>query len=330
MRGTRSRTGFTLVELLVVIAIIGILIAMLLPAVQAAREAARHISCSNRLKQIGLAVHSYTTAMTVFPSGCILQPNYPSHSGWYDPWADEAAASGSGLHGTSWMLPILPFIERDAEYDQWNFTKNVLDNQAAARVDIAEFYCPSRRRRFRRGDETIMFEGWNSGGTDYGGCLGRCNGWRNSCAAGSASHRFLYGSTLFEPGKNGIFGPNTATCFAVIRDGTSNTIMVGEMQRLVPDAGATGYDQWNKTSNDGWAVAGVATLFTTAVALEGGDVGQTGGINNGFFESAGSEHSGGANFAMADGSVRFISENIDSVMFARMGSMADGEVVQLP
>ena len=73
--------------------------------------------------------------------------------------------------------------------------------------------------------------------------------------------------------------------------------MTGEMQRLIPDSNATGYDKSNKTSNDGWALAGAATLFTTAVAGEDGDTGQTGGMNNGFFESSGSEHPGGAHLA---------------------------------
>jgi len=325
---THLRGGFTLVELLVVIAIIGILISLLLPAVQAAREAARRMQCCNNLKQIALALQSYTASMQTFPPGAVLKPDYPSYSKWYDPWGDEAAMEGAGLHGTSWMLQILPFIEQGVLYKEWDFTKNAKDNWAVAEVDIPAFYCPSRRDGVRRRDETIMFEGWQNGGTDYGGCIGRCNGWRNQCSAGSVSHRFLYGSTLFDPEKKGIFGPNTATAFSDIRDGSSNTIIVGEMQRLVPDAAATGYDKTNKTSNDGWALAGVATLFTTAVAGEGGDSGHTGGMNNEFFESPGSQHPGGAQFGLADGSVRFISENIDSIMFSWMGSMADGEVVQ--
>ena len=326
---THPRGGFTLIELLVVIAIIGVLIALLLPAVQAAREAARRLQCCNNLKQIALALQTYTTSMKTFPPGAVLKPDYPSYSQWYDPWGEEAALEGAGLHGTSWMLQILPFIEQDALYSQWDFTKNVKDNRAVASVDIPAFYCPSRRNGVRSRDEAVMFEGWQSGGTDYGGCIGRCNGWRNSCVAGSASHQFLIGKTLFDPEKSGIFGPNTATAFRDIRDGSSNTIIVGEMQRLIPDPDATGYDRGSQTSNDGWALAGVATLFSTAIPGESGDwKGQAGGMNNGFFESAGSEHAGGANFAMADGSVQFISENVDSTAFALMGSMADGEVVQ--
>src|SRR5882757_9906477 len=100
--GTRRR-GFTLIELLVVIAIIAVLIAMLLPAVQAARESARRAHCANNLKQIGLALHNYTTANLVFPPGAILD-NFADHY-------DIVAEASSGKQGTSWLLPILPFLE---------------------------------------------------------------------------------------------------------------------------------------------------------------------------------------------------------------------------
>ena len=113
--------GFTLVELLVVIVIIGILIALLLPAVNAAREAARKIRCSNQLKQIGLGTLNYLQANRTFPSGIICQP--PA-AGVYtvNPWA-EAKTTGlnAGAHGTSWILRILPFIEATAVARAWNY-----------------------------------------------------------------------------------------------------------------------------------------------------------------------------------------------------------------
>jgi hypothetical protein len=107
------------------------------------------------------------------------------------------------------------------------------------------------------------------------------------------------------------------------------------MQRLVnpgyvPRGEDPAYYGASRTSNDGWAVAGVANLFTTAVFHEDGDLGQPGGMNNWFFESAGSEHRGGAHFGLADGSVHWLSENIDSQLYAYLGSIDDGERAVLP
>ncbi len=175
------------------------------------------------------------------------------------------------------MLAILPFIEQNYIFQNWNFNKSVIGNQSLAKTDISLFYCPSRRVGIRRGDEQIMFENWKSGGTDYGGCLGRCNGWRNEFSAMYAgppriSHRFLRGSTLYEEKKSGIFVPNRATSSAEIRDGMSKTIMIGEMQRLHSPTLADKLEQSSRTSNDGWATAGVATLFNTMVAGEDTDI----------------------------------------------------------
>ncbi|MBN2021412.1 MAG: DUF1559 domain-containing protein [Pirellulales bacterium] len=326
---TGYRGGFTLVELLVVITIIGVLIALLLPAVQAAREAARRASCANHVKQITLALTNYAGVQGMLPPGCVLNASYPN-VGPYDPLREAC----QGPQGTSWIVHVLAQLEQQPLFDQWDFAACVLGNRAVAAEDIAVLYCPSRRSAVPEDQLRLLLPGFSRGGTDYGGCLGRVNGFNNTCntAHHACGHNFVAGTYLDPTDERiGAFSPNSAVRPADLDiDGTSQTILVGELQRLLPAEGATGYDRSNAFSNDGWAVAGVATLFVTAVAGEGTDAGQYGGLNNGFFESAGSDHPNGAHFGMADGSTRFLSEDVDSQIYAYMGSIRDGEVFALP
>jgi len=325
---TSRRGGFTLVELLVVIAIITLLLAMLLPAVQVAREAARRMSCANHTRQITLALLSYASARGVLPPGCLLNATYPD-VGPYDPLNDAV----NGPHGTSWMLHVLPQLGESPLFAQWNFGAGVMGNAPVAAEDVATFYCPSRRDGVEEPQTRLLLPGLAGGGTDYGACLGRLNGFNNACnrAHHACGHNFVAGQYIDPTGELiGAFWPNSATRICDLVDGTSYTILIGELQRLLPPPGATGYDESNSFSNDGWATAGVATLFVTAVAGEGTDIGQTGGLNNGFFESAGSDHPGGAHFGLADGSVRFLSEDVDSQIYAWMGSIRDGKSIALP
>ena len=193
------RAAFTLVELLVVITIIGILIALLLPAVQAAREAARRMQCTNQLKQLGLALHNYAGSNRVFPPGLITGTNDTAGTPAYNPWSDNSAAgtssatSGSGKHGTSWMLRILPYVEQQSTYTSYQFGQNVYGNSlsgtsakvtpsgstnGASVTEIKQFYCPTRRSGWRSGTDDNAGElAAKTGGTDYGGCAGRIYGW---------------------------------------------------------------------------------------------------------------------------------------------------------
>jgi prepilin-type N-terminal cleavage/methylation domain-containing protein len=319
-----SRHGFTLVELLVVIAIIALLIALLMPAVQSAREAARRIQCGNNLKQLGLALQSYHQANEKFPAGSVS--SYVN--GVYNPWEEAKNGSGTNPQGTSWMLAVLPQMEQSGIFNQWDFDTNVLGNIGLAQQNIAGFYCPSRRAGLRSGDGSRMISSaLTGGGTDYGGCAGGANLFKNiedDYPWVSTSSR--QNDEWFEPQRKGPFRPGQGVGVASIADGTTNTILVGELQRLTRNGTNPRFG-----SQDGWAVGGAATVFSTNdKELASNAFYQTGGMNNFFFENAGSDHIGGATFGMADGSTHFISENIDSVLFRNLGCMSSDEIKAIP
>ena len=342
----RKRTGFTLVELLVVITIIGILIALLLPAVQAAREAARKTMCNNQLKQIGLALHTYTEAFTVFPPGAIVgTPPNPNPAYPFSVWG-EAASAATGFHGTSFLLRLLPYIEKTMVWD-YKYAVNGGNNPLmASSRDITGLYCPTRRPAFRVGQDNVMMlnAAWTGGGTDYGGCAGRHIPFDPSSYAVyyPDGHYGLppdISPAWINSASNswGVFGQiNKSTSFAAMSDGASNTIMTGEMQRITKVQTAGPYptpDVGPHLSKDGWAVGGPATTFSTGVAYTPGatspnTVPYGPQMNNGYFMSPGSDHSNGANFGMADGSVKFINSTENSIVFAFAGSMADGQLVK--
>lgn len=332
-----SRSAITLVEVVVVILVIGILIALLLPAVETAKTSARRIMCNNQLKQIGLALHNYATANKAIPPGVVCSPaNITATQA--NPWADAQLPS-KGASGTSWMLLMLPFIEGDTTAKRWNFDYSVTggSNSAIASRDIKGLYCPTRRNGIRLGidNKMLLVTTWTGGGTDYGGCAGR-----HAAFTLTTGYNLCDASTYYEPGffpspfkgkdddtpdkRWGIFGRvNVSTTFKEITDGLSNTLMIGELQRIT---------DITPGSKDGWAVGGPATLFTTGAMIRrnGSTVinvskpSEGNLLNNGFWGSPGSDHINGANFGMGDGSVRWISSSVDPSIFALFGSMADG------
>jgi prepilin-type N-terminal cleavage/methylation domain-containing protein/prepilin-type processing-associated H-X9-DG protein len=337
-----TRRGFTLIELLVVITIIAILVAILLPAVQNAREAARRTQCRNNLKQIGIALHNYHEANLVFPPGSINQLFAGSIQDTGLRTTDPLEASspvGIGLHGSSWMLHILPHMDQNELYKQWNLGLNVRNNGEAAfnllgfapaQTEITAFYCPSRRgnmnaRVLNNVTRLVVSQPGNTtvgeftkGGNDYSGCAGSGIVFDDTVVTRPTYHltqgqikqlNLVLGSPYIpQQMYAGIFFPNSNITIASITDGTSNVIMAGEHERL--NHPTLDIQQ----SFDGWAWGGAATLFTTR-----------NGVNKRLhYDAAGSNHPGAGNFLMADGSVKTVTENLDINIYDNLGTIGFG------
>lgn len=289
MYSTR-RSGFTLVELLVVIAIIGILIALLLPAVQAAREAARRSQCTNNLKQLGIALHNYHDTHKKLPPG----------------WLQKYV--GTALSSTSWGWGsfVLPYVEQQSLYDViepgqgslWGATGNAT-KLAAMQQELKAFRCPSDI-------QTVT----NSGRTINGQALTVSNYIGNNSSDSNIT------SDNVDIG--GLFVENKSLTFADILDGTSNTVALGERD-------------WQYRTADGTRKVSYAALVF-GVGDRGSNLRRGDQVGCGVYKlnlkgtnqpadgqandrrgymSYGSRHPGGANFVLADGSVRFVSETIE-------------------
>jgi prepilin-type processing-associated H-X9-DG protein/prepilin-type N-terminal cleavage/methylation domain-containing protein len=306
-----GRLAFTLIELLVVIAIIGLLIGLLLPAVQKVREAAARIRCSNNLKQIGLACQSYHDAQGS------LSPGYLAAG----PYADGATDTAPGW---GWAAFLLPRIEQDNLYRQLDFTQPVPKSPAVQTV-VKTYLCPS----------DVYPPGAFAVTDAFGGAL---------VQAAPCSYAACVGGDESEtdgPTGQGIFYRNSRTRLTDATDGTSNTLLVGERAwsnangiwaGAVPD-GVIRRGQSNPCPGTGAAFYPAATLVQAHAHLNNATADADGGLDD--FSS---RHTGGSNFVFADGHVAFIrsisgdnadgSYTADSLAFQALGTRAGGEVNQ--
>jgi prepilin-type N-terminal cleavage/methylation domain-containing protein/prepilin-type processing-associated H-X9-DG protein len=301
----RKCRGFTLIELLVVIAIIAVLIALLLPAVQQAREAARRSQCKNNLKQIGLAFHNYHDLLNVFPV------NYADRN---------SGAWGTSSTGHSWMLFILPGIDQAPLYSKVNLNTPLSDpvNMTVSQTVIPVFLCPSDltgNGQLPNRSDTGLTHAINSykavAGSNWTWGL---PAWNPVSAPGGRNGNQTDGLNL----GNGILcsnqtGVNPATRMRDITDGTSNTFAVGE---AVADWCLW---TWWWYPNATTATCAIPLNYLLKVPQNAGDW-----PNNYAFAS---RHIGGGHFLMADGSVRFVSENINTTTYRALSTLSSGEII---
>lgn len=308
-RSTEKR-AFTLVELLVVIAIIGVLVALLLPAVQAARESARKSQCKNQLKQIGLAMHNYESALERLPTGYDFLP---------DPAGNQA--------GHSWGAHLLPFIEEQAIHDQIDFDLPVFhpDNQLSRERHLATYLCPT---------DTVSPTGFLSMGDER---------WAMGCYVGNygtSTESDAYAEAIGEPAdgvdrdidgfsdnSDGVFSRNSAMKLSRITDGLSKTLMVGERQNGPFRAGIQLNNHFEYETT--WA-ASIRDLDDPADDHGHMTLFQTGHTPNDPLSDdrdVSAAHSGVAQFLRCDGSVHAVGEDIDFVVYHAMGTREGGEVV---
>ena len=340
MLSNRQRQGFTLIELLVVIAIIGVLIALLLPAVQSAREAARRAQCTNNLKQIGLGMHNYQSTYECLPQGM------------------------RGCCWGSWLIPVLPYIEQQALYNAWNSYGNNsglpgyvdgalryagICNTTVTTSRVAAYYCPSdgnnqETQNIIVGGKPITSQNYlvNFGNItmQQGGFEGGT--FQKSLTINGITYPFL-GAPFTDVGAPypdiaaGLGQGSTSQTidFAAIRDGLSNTMMTSEC--LVP-AGSTSLDlrgfSW-------WAYGGTFSGFLTPNTSQPDWMHSSaycnypfqqnppcqGGPDNLTMMAARSAHPGGVNVGMCDGSVKFIKNTVNPITYMALSSSKGGEVI---
>ena len=316
-RSNDRAAGFTLVELLVVIAIIGTLVALLLPAVQTARESARRTSCLNNLKEIGTAIQLYHDVRKTFPPGGVSTGPCCSTDSY-----------------SSWSIAILPFLEQKNLHDRYSHaeTNESLANAYVRQQFLPVYSCPSEPRpkvldRPESGPANDHNLKYMPG--SYRGVGGRSDGtgWWDNYPQHLTLPRAWKGVFHVVDGFTVPTTPLRAECFASILDGTSNTIMVGEYTTRSRTRRRTfwaySYGSYNKSD----AVPESRTLLADwdrCAAIGGMGDFQT------CSRSWGSFHPGVVNFLLCDGSIRALPLTIDMNLFVESATIAGHEVAQLP
>ncbi|QDV38101.1 DUF1559 domain-containing protein [Tautonia plasticadhaerens] len=293
-RGRVARPGFTLIELLVVIAIIGVLIALLLPAVQSAREAARRAQCTNNLKQIALASMNYESAFGSLPPGNLNAPDPEGGLAWYT--------------GVNSFAFILGFIEQGAMLSAYNYdlSMRASANVTAAATNFNAYWCPSDPEAA----ELIPVNDWYHGQALFPNftqaarsyVANRGTFWMTDFRYNTLDPCY---STVTRTATGTIYD-GSATKLSEIRDGTSNTFLYGEA--AFGELWPASRKAWNRWWHSGWMED---AFFDTTVPINKGGPGKTPHDWHST-TAASSYHPGGANFAMADGSVRFIKDTINT------------------
>ena len=302
MKPFAPKTGFTLVELLVVIAIIGTLVGLLLPAVQAAREAARTSTCSNNLKQVGLAVQSFFTAQQKLPLGSNII---------------MGAAADNNDYGHNYLVYILPYMEEQSLYNSFDLSKkydDVANRDKTLSAAVSGYLCPSSQQRKSQTDDLGLGTTARANTTHYFGIMGPYD-------AGGVytvdTTRPVYGSIA----KQGTILRGEQIGFKQVTDGLSKTLMVGEISWN----NANCYRGWSRgcnraaTGND-FACAGVKNI---RFGLKSAAYDVLSRFNN---VSFGSEHPGGTQFLFCDGAVRLFADTTPLDVLQKLASRNGGEV----
>ena len=310
VNGKIRRKAFTLVELLVVIAIIGILIALLLPAVQAAREAARRMSCANNMKQLGLAMQMYHTANGVFPPGGMFGPT-----------------EGSDASGFSFHAFMLPYMEQATAYDRLDLSLSI---KAPINLEVALqaaplFICPS----YSGGSVDAITPDPDSEWlvSTYNGVAGAMP---QSASGNQDSYMRPFSDSLCrEYYINGVFYPYSKTRIRDISDGTSKTLAIGERNNELRVWTRGSFYLGNVLSPS--MVCSASAKNVTKPINADPNIWDFGGSNRTLFFNElyfGSEHPGGAQFVYADGSVHFLNDEISMDTYRSLATRNGGEMVE--